>query len=130
LWRSEIVKMMKKAKAKMMPLTVATDLVKRLTIAVVSSTRKTEARPIGYLGLADLDIWRNLPAALAVVFPSQDEHGEGVEGERPDDAEGVRLAEHDDIAAAGDDGEHLHDEDEVDDAIAGAEFCAACGTSR
>ena len=44
-----------------------------------------------------------------------------VEGEGPDDAEGVRLAEHDDVAAGDEDGEHLHAEDEVDDAMAGAE---------
>ena len=30
----------------------------------------------GNLGLADADVGRHLPAALAVVFPAQDEHGE------------------------------------------------------
>ena len=39
--------MMKNAAAKTMPLTVATDLVNRFTIAVESSTRKTESRPTG-----------------------------------------------------------------------------------
>ena len=45
--RSETVKMMKKAAAKMMPLTVAMDLVNRFTMAVESRTRKTEISPIG-----------------------------------------------------------------------------------
>ncbi len=39
--------MIKKVVANKMPLTVATDLVNRFTIAVVSSTMKTEIRPIG-----------------------------------------------------------------------------------
>ena len=39
--------MTKKIAANAMPLTVATDLVKRFTIAVDSSTRKTETRPTG-----------------------------------------------------------------------------------
>ena len=51
--RSESEKMMKNAAAKIMPLTVATDLVNRFTIAVVSRTRKTESRPNGNLRLAD-----------------------------------------------------------------------------
>ena len=39
--------MMKNAAAKMMPLTVAIDLVNRFTIAVDSSTRKTQKSPTG-----------------------------------------------------------------------------------
>ena len=105
-----------------MPLTVATDLVNRLTMAVESSTRKTESSPIGNLEVPDAEIGRNLPAALAMILPAQHQHGQAVEGERPDDAEGVGLAQGDDVAPAGDDGEHLEDEDHVDDAIAGAEL--------
>jgi hypothetical protein len=67
-------------------------------MAVESSTRKTEKQADWDLGLADAEVGRNLPAALAVVLPAQHQHGQAVEGERPDDAEGVGLAEHDDIA--------------------------------
>ena len=75
----------------------------------------------GNLGFADADVRRNLPAAFAVIFPAENEHGEGVEGEGPDDAEGICLAEHDDVSTRGEDREHLQDEDEVHDAVAGAE---------
>ena len=63
------------------------------------------------LHLADLDVDRHLPAALTLVFPAQDKHGETVKCERPNDAECVRFTQRDDIAAAGNDGEHLQDED-------------------
>ena len=46
-WRSETLKMTKKAAANTMPLTVATDLVKRLTMATDSKTRNTESSPMG-----------------------------------------------------------------------------------
>ena len=50
-WRllscSEMVKMMKNIVAKIMPLTVATDLVNRFTIAVDNNTRNTQVSPTG-----------------------------------------------------------------------------------
>ncbi len=52
----------------------------------------------GNLGLADAQIGRNLPAAFAMVLPAQNQHGQAVEGERPDHAEGIRLAQGDDVA--------------------------------
>src|SRR6266850_3184047 len=45
--RSEALKTTKKTTAKETPATVATDFVNKLTIAVESNTRNTEARPIG-----------------------------------------------------------------------------------
>src|ERR1019366_5747962 len=74
------------------------------------------------LEFSDSNIWRNLPAAFAVVFPSQDEHCQAVECERPNDAEGIRLAQGDDIAPGHDDREHLQTEDQVDDTGTGAEL--------
>ena len=59
---------------------MATDLVNRFTIAVLSSTMKTEIRPTGDFAFADVDIWRDLPAAFAFVLPAQNEHREAVEG--------------------------------------------------
>ena len=83
------------------------------------------------LDLADVKIRGNLPAALAVVFIAQHQHGQAVKGERPDDAEGIRFTQHDHVAAAHDDGEHLEDEDEIDDAMSWCRIWrAACGTSR
>ena len=70
--------------------------------------------------LSDADVKRDLPAAFAVVLPTEDEHGERVEGEAPDDAEGVGFAEHDNVAAGDDDGKELESNDEIDDAIAGS----------
>jgi len=43
--------------------------------------------------LPDGDVGRDLPSALAFVFETQDEHGEAVESEAPDDAESVGFAE-------------------------------------
>ena len=71
--------------------------------------------------LSDAEIGRNFPAALAVILPAQNQHGQAIEGERPDNAEGVCLAEGDDVAPGHDDREHLQAEDQVDDAMAGAE---------
>ena len=69
----------------------------------------------------NVDVRRNLPAALALVLEAQHQHGEAVEGEAPDHAEGVGFAQHVDVAAAGQDGEQLQEHHQVDDAVAGAE---------
>ncbi len=75
----------------------------------------------GDLVASDSEIDRHFPAALAFVFEAEHEHGEALEGEAPDDTEGISLAQGVHIAAAGHDGEDLKDDDQVDDAIAGAE---------
>ena len=69
----------------------------------------------------DLDVGRNLPAALAFVLDAQHQHGEAVEGEAPDHAECVGLAQQIHIAAADQDGEQLEHYNQIDDAIGGAE---------
>ncbi len=86
----------------------------RLTRAVESRTRNTQTD--GYFGSANGEVRGNLPAALTFVFEAQDEHGQAVEGETPDHAEGIRFTEHIDIAAACQDGEDLQQNDHVDDA--------------
>ena len=106
----------------MMPLTVAIDFVNRFVIAVESSTRKTAEQSDRNFGLADLDIRRNLPPTLAVIFPAQHQHRKAVERERPDHAERVCLAQGDDVAARDNDREHLQRKDQVHDAMAGAEL--------
>src|SRR5882724_781021 len=74
----------------------------------------------GDFGFSDGDVGRDLPSAFAFVFETQDEHGEAVESEAPDDAESVGFAEEVDVAAAVEDGEELKDHHHVDNAVAGA----------
>ena len=80
---------------------------------------------------ADRDVGRHLPAAFALVLEAQHQHGEAVESEAPDHAEGVGLAQQVDVAAAHQDGEDLQNDDQIDDPVTGAEAAdAAGGTSR
>ena len=74
----------------------------------------------GDFGFADPEIEGDLGGSFAAVLPAQKKHGEGVEGEAPDDAEGVGLADDDDVAMGEQDDEDLHAGDEIDDAVAGA----------
>src|SRR5215472_12344506 len=55
-----------------------------------------------------------------MVLESQHQHGDGIEGETPDHAEGVRLTQGIYIAPAGDDGHHLQADDQVNQAVTGA----------
>ena len=48
---------------------------------------------------AETDIEWHFPFARAAIFEAQHEHRQSFESERPDDAEGVSLAEHIDVAA-------------------------------
>src|SRR5262249_10617044 len=61
-----------------------------------------------------------LPSALALIPPSQNQHGKTVKGETPYHTEGVRFAKDNYIASAEQDGEQLQTNDQIDDAIAGA----------
>src|SRR5262249_32372427 len=74
------------------------------------------------LNAVDGEVERNLEVALAGFGVTEDEDGEAVHGEGPDDAEGVEVREEIDVAAADNDGSELKQNDDVDDAIAGAEF--------
>ena len=56
-----------------------------------------------------------------MVFPAQNQHRETVEGERPDDAEGISLAQCNDVAPGHNNGEHLQAKHQVDDTRTGAE---------
>ncbi len=100
---------------------MAIDLVNRFRMAVQSSTRKTENSPTGNLVAGDGDVRRNFPAAFALVLDAQHQHGQAVEGEAPDHAEGIGLAQQVDIAVADQNGEDLQKHDQVDDPVGGAE---------
>src|ERR1700690_2329105 len=54
---------------------------------------KNAEKPNWQLGVADAEIHRHLPPALAFVFLAQHQHGEGVERETPDHAKSICLAE-------------------------------------
>ena len=104
---------------KIRPLTVATDLVKRLTMAVESKTIPTEAKPTGCCDHKEVKIRRHFPGAFTLIAVAQNQHGDGFENEAPDHAERVRLTEGIDVTQTDDDGEELESDDEVDDAIGG-----------
>ena len=69
----------------------------------------------------DGDVGRHFPAALAFVLDAQHQHGQAVEGEAPDHAKGVGLAQQIHVAAAHQNGEDLQNDDQVDDPVGGAE---------
>src|SRR5207253_4648557 len=68
----------------------------------------------------DVQIRRHFPAAFAFVLKAEHQHGQAVESEAPDHTERVRFAQHVDIAVAGQDGEYLEQDHQVDDAMAGS----------
>ncbi len=98
--RSEMVKIRKNPAAKETPATVAMDLVKRFTMAVDEQHHENRSQAERNLVAGYGDVRRNLPSTFALVFDSQHQHGQAVEGETPDDAEGVGLAEQVDVAVA------------------------------
>src|SRR5581483_11177399 len=67
------------------------------------------------------EVKRNLKFAGGRVGVAENENGEAVHGEAPDDAEGIEVGEEGDIAVTDDDGGDLESDDDVDDAIARAE---------
>ena len=105
-----------------MPLTVATDLVKRFTSRGGQQHHENRDQADRDLPLADAQIGGHLPSAFTLVLPAQHQHGQAIEGETPDHAKRIGFTQRDHIAPAGDDGEKLHPCDQVHDPVAGAEF--------
>jgi hypothetical protein len=83
---------------------------------------RDEAEAERNLHTAHGEIERNLKIAGAGLGVAEDEDGEAIHGKRPDDTEGVEVGEEGDVAAADEDSDDLQDDDDIDDAIAGAEF--------
>ena len=100
LMRSEMVKTMKNAMAEDDAADRGNRLGEQVDGGRGQQDQEDREQADGNFDFADAQVRRNLPAALALVLPAQHQHGKAVEGERPDDAEGVRLAQHDDVAAA------------------------------
>ena len=84
--------------------------------------QRDDAETDRYLHAANAQVERHLELALAGIRVAQHENGEAVHREAPDHAECIQVGEERDIAAADDDRGDLQDDDDVDDAIAGAEF--------
>src|SRR5216683_1482243 len=70
---------------------------------------------------ANRKVQRNLELALPRTRVAQYKNGEAVHREAPDDAEGVKIREESHIAAANENSENLQTDDDIDDAMAGAE---------
>ena len=75
----------------------------------------------GDLNTADPEIGRHFPTALAGVLEAQNQHRKTVEGEAPDDTEGVRFAQGVDVSATRENRKQLQADNKIDDAVAGSE---------
>src|ERR1700730_8043129 len=69
----------------------------------------------------DRDVRWDLPAPIAFVLDAEHQHSQAVEGETPNHAKGIRLAQQVDIPAAYQDGKNLEHYDQVHDPVGGAE---------
>ena len=112
---------MKKMMVKATPETVATCLVKRLMMHNATSVSVMRPSPIGISMPADCQVQGHAKFALPGLLVAKHQHGQALHGEAPHHAEGVGLAQHEDIAAAQDDGEELQAHDQIQDAIRGSE---------
>src|SRR5216683_894345 len=84
-------------------------------------SQRNQSEPHGDLHTANRKVQRNLELALPRTRVAQYKNGEAVHREAPDDAEGVKIREESHIAAANENSENLQTDDDIDDAIAGAE---------
>src|SRR3984957_1571547 len=84
--------------------------------------QRDDAQADGNLNAADAQIERHLEFALAGIRVTKHENGEAVHREAPNHTKRIQVGEEGDVAAADDDCGDLQDDDDVDDAIAGAEF--------
>ena len=88
-------------------------------------------RPSGTCVLPNGEVQRHLEFTLAGIGVAQDQNSQAVHRKTPDDAESIEVCEEGHIAVADDDGEDLQHDDDVDDAVAGAEATdAADETNR
>ena len=69
--------------------------------------------------LSDADVRGHAPSPLAFKLKPEDQQGQRVEGKTPDHAKCVGFTQDIDVASAGDDGEQLQANHQIDNAIAG-----------
>src|SRR5262249_24144298 len=79
-----------------------------------------QTQPDGDLVASDVHVARDHEFARAGVLETAHDHGQAFENEAPDHADGVGVAQKDDVAGAGDDGEELEKQDQVEQAVGGA----------
>ena len=102
------------------PATVATGLVNRLTMAIRNNVSVISAQADRNLRPSKSEIQRNLEFALARPRVAKHQHGEAVHRKTPDHSEGIQVRQEGDVTAADDDGYDLQENDDVNDAVAGA----------
>src|SRR5262245_7347110 len=83
---------------------------------------RDQSEPERYLMLADYQVARDLPFAMLWILIAKNGDGEPVEGETPDDAEGVESGQEVEVAAAHHDGENLQQGDQVNGAVSSSIF--------
>ena len=66
------------------------------------------------------EIRRNLPAAFPLVLMPQNQHGQAVESETPDDTKGISFTQHIDVSSTGENREQLEEDHQIDDAVRGS----------
>src|ERR1017187_5574600 len=82
--------------------------------------RRNDHEAEGDFCLPDMQVPRNFPLAVARLGEAQHQHRQRLHGETPDHSEGIQRGQLVDVAPAQHDGEQLHADDQVDDAVAGA----------
>ena len=68
----------------------------------------------GHFDSADADVQRHLELPRIAVLETQHDHRRRLEHKTPHHAKGIRLAQHVNVAAAGNDGEQLQADDQVE----------------
>ncbi len=105
-----------------MPDTVAAGLVKRLTTAIAQKHQRDQTRrPTGISVPAIVKVQRDAEFALLRMRVAQHQHGDAVQREAPDHAEGVEVREKRHVAAADEDHHDLQRHHHVDDPVGSAE---------
>ena len=79
-----------------------------------------QAEAHGNLHATNIKIERNLKFTLAGARVTKNENSKPVHRKAPDDSKGVEVGEESDVTATDDDGKNLHENDDVDDAVARA----------
>src|SRR5450432_76274 len=77
-----------------------------------------QAEAHGNLHATNIKIERNLKFTLAGARVTKNENSKPVHRKAPDDSKGVEVGEESDVTATYDDGKNLHENDDVDDAVA------------
>ena len=109
--------MVKNAALKISPAIVASILREQVHDRRDEQHRGDRNQPERDFGLADVQVAGNFPFAISGLGEAQHQHRQRFHGEAPDHAEGVERSQNVHVAQAQDDGQQLHADDQVDDAV-------------